>query len=113
MTCVPPRSARRSAWSSRARRLLLFRLPADTRSWLSRESDDRATGSRSASMANAACGRRTRLILSGLHGDEIGKIRVGEHAAGALLALADADVAEISSGDVLAQGLDRDAEMGG
>jgi hypothetical protein len=46
-----------------------------------------------------------------LCGGKFIEIGIGEAACGALGALADADVAKLARGDVLAQGLDGDAEI--
>src|SRR5262249_60464426 len=54
---------------------------------------------------------RTRRYLSGLIGDEIVEIGDGVHAARALCALAEADVAEIARGDVRIDRLDGAAEL--
>src|SRR5262245_10199544 len=78
---APPRSARLPAWPAHARRPLLFRLRACSCIWSSRESDDLASGSRSASTASVACGRRTWNVLAGLVGDELVEVDVGDHAA--------------------------------
>src|SRR5262249_7097177 len=93
----------------------LFRLHAASCISSSRETDDLALGSRSGNTASGRLGscRRTRNVLSGLVGDEIVEIGIGEHAAHALAALADADVAEIARGDVRVERLDRTTELSG
>src|SRR5262249_11236956 len=105
------RSARRFASPSRARVLLLFRLRAGSWLWCCRKSDDRGFGIRSRRTPSAACGRRTRNVLSGLVGDEGVEIAIGEHLTRAFLAVADDDVAERAGGDVTVERLDRAAEL--
>src|SRR5215471_15234008 len=62
----------------------------------------------------ATAGRvgQTRGLLSGLVLDEGFEVGIGKHAARALLALANADVAEIPGGDVGVERLDRATELG-
>src|SRR5262249_48521108 len=103
--------ARRVASPSRARRALPLSLRARSCASSSRKSDDLRSGSRIAKTVNAGPCRRTRGILSGLVGDEIVEVGVGEHAARALRAVTDDDVAERAGGDVAGERLDRAAEL--
>src|SRR5262249_14028746 len=113
-TCVRPRSQLRAVSPSRARPPLLFRLRAGSWPWLARKSDDLGCGIRSKRTASAACDRATcRRVLTSLIGDEFVDVGVSEHAARALRALADDDVAEIPGGDVGVERLDRAVQLGG
>src|SRR5262249_50757890 len=110
--CALFRSGRPAAWPSRARRPLSFPLPACW--WLSwtPEIDDRASRSRSASMASAACGRGTcGRYLASLGGNEGVEIGVGEPDAPALLAVADVDAGQRAGSDVRIERLDGAAEL--
>ena len=62
-------------------------------------------------MASAAYGRGTWFCLASLIGNELVEIGVGEHLAGALRAVADDDVFQITRVNMTVEGLDRAAEF--
>src|SRR5262249_47837633 len=103
--------ARRVASPSRARRALPLSLRARSCASSSRKSGDLRSGSRIAKTVNAGPCRRTRGILSGLVGDEIVGVGVGEHAARALRAVTDDEVAERAGGDRAVERLDGAAQL--
>src|SRR6516164_4159766 len=107
----PPPVVRPAPSPSRVRPPLLFRLPGASCISSSRETDDLALGSRSGNTASGRLGscRRTRDVLSGLIGNEIIEIGVGEHAARAFAAVPDDDIAERAGSDVTSKRLNRAA----
>src|SRR5215472_2093202 len=111
----PPPVVRPAPSPSRVRPPLLFRLPGASCISSSRETDDLALGSRSGNTASGRLGscRRTRDVLSGLIGDEIVEIGVGEPDAPALPTVADVDVTERARGDMAEQRFDGAVQLGG
>src|SRR5262249_54086787 len=115
MRSWPPPIGQPAASLSRARPPLPFRLRGASCISSSRETDDLALGSRSGNTASGhlLAYRGTRNVLSGLVGDEFVEKGVGKHAAHALFAEANIDVAQRAGSDVTVERLDRAAEFGG